>query len=245
MKLLSEKPQSTGPGQLENRLLAYVMVGAGVAAIAPSANAQIVYTSTHETISHGGVLQIDLNNDAVNDFTISQRVYTSFYYRGFLGVSGDQNIGTGVIGGNKPVPLPYGAPIGPASPRRFIPAQSQSLSMAYGGTFVGSCFAFGHWANVVHRFLGLRFNIGGQVHYGWARLSVSTCTTGGGSTPMSVSLNGYAYETQPDKTIQAGETGLAADLGTFDGSPAKPRVESQSLGLLSLGSMGLEMWRKQ
>jgi hypothetical protein len=44
--------------------------------------------------------------------------------------------------------------------------------------------------------LGLRFTIVGETHYGWARLS----------TVSGIFLNGYAYETIPNKPIIAGKT---------------------------------------
>jgi len=53
--------------------------------------------------------------------------------------------------------------------------------------------------------LGLRFVVEGEVHYGWARLSVSL---GHHRQYEDVSgiLTGYAYETVPNQPIVTGKT---------------------------------------
>ena len=49
-------------------------------------------------------------------------------------------------------------------------------------------------------YLGLKFMINGEVHYGWARLN-ETCDKGNNS----IRLTGYAYETIPNQGIKAGQ----------------------------------------
>ena len=61
----------------------------------------------------------------------------------------------------------------------------------------------GNWCidsltGVMDKYLGLRFNIGGNTHYGWARLDV------GGSGSNWV-IKDYAYNTTPLASIDAGE----------------------------------------
>ena len=48
------------------------------------------------------------------------------------------------------------------------------------------------------RYLGLRFDIAGEIHYGWARLSVPS--------PTSFTLLDYAYNSVPGEGILAGQT---------------------------------------
>jgi hypothetical protein len=57
----------------------------------------------------------------------------------------------------------------------------------------------GKWQNATDRYLGLKFQINGKTHYGWARLSVQ------GHHCVGL-LTGYAYETVPGKAIIAGKT---------------------------------------
>jgi hypothetical protein len=99
---------------------------------------------------------------------------------------------------------------------------------SYLGPLVGS-FTSGQWLYTKHRYLGLRFMIGGQVHYGWARLAV----TREGSTGFQATLTGYAYETIPDKPIISGKT-KGEDVVTL--APA-------SLGRLAQGAAGISAWR--
>ena len=57
----------------------------------------------------------------------------------------------------------------------------------------------GPWNNVKNRYLGLKFQIKGKIHYGWARLNV----TGSGLGTIVATMTGYAYETIPNKAIVA------------------------------------------
>ena len=78
----------------------------------------------------------------------------------------------------------------------------------------------GQWANggkgLKDRYLGFRFQITDQVHYGWARVSVAIK-----GKVFTSTLTGYAYETIPNKGIIAGKTTgsdvtiLPANTGTL------------------------------
>ena len=52
-----------------------------------------------------------------------------------------------------------------------------------------------HWDSVTDKYLGVRFKIGGNVHYGWVKIS----TTGA----SSMTISSYAYETATDTPIGA------------------------------------------
>jgi hypothetical protein len=54
------------------------------------------------------------------------------------------------------------------------------------------------WALSHQAYLGLRFDIAGATHYGWARLNVSSAT--------SFTLMDYAYNSIPNQPILAGQT---------------------------------------
>jgi hypothetical protein len=103
----------------------------------------------------------------------------------------------------------------------------------------------GPWGNVADKFLGLRFGINGEPHYGWARLTVDVRREG--FPTIRARLTGYAYETEPNKTILAGDQGVWAEAGSGSAkdvslAPA-PAPAHSFLGLLSLGSLGLDRWR--
>jgi hypothetical protein len=104
---------------------------------------------------------------------------------------------------------------------------------------------YGPWMNggkgVKNRYLGIKFQINGQFHFGWARITVTPTKTG-----FYTTLTGYAYETIPNKPIIAGATKgpdeddqlAPASLKTHTGEPT-------SLGLLALGAPGLSIWRRE
>jgi hypothetical protein len=93
--------------------------------------------------------------------------------------------------------------------------------------------------NVSGRYLGLRFTIKTQTHYGWARLSVQVS-----GTTVTGTLTGYAYETIANKPIIAGRT-----KGPDDGEPtasfSTPTSEPATLGALAMGAPGLAIWRRK
>jgi hypothetical protein len=106
----------------------------------------------------------------------------------------------------------------------------------------------GNWLNVTNGYLGLKFQIKGRTHYGWARLSVQS-SDGFDDVHMEAMLTGYAYETIPGKSIKAGQT-KGADGEDFSASasltsPVPDTPQSASLGALALGAPGLSIWRRE
>jgi hypothetical protein len=86
------------------------------------------------------------------------------------------------------------------------------------------------------QYLGLKFTINGEVHYGWARLTVTAI-----GQFISATLTGYAYETVADAPIVTGMTSDIAEETTI--RPMKPELEPASLGRLAQGATGIRAWR--
>jgi hypothetical protein len=96
--------------------------------------------------------------------------------------------------------------------------------------------SLGPWAGgIAHRYVGAKFMIGGQAHFGWIRLSVSPA-------PFVAHMTGYAYETIPNKPIIAGQTEGSDEVST---TPSKFDRQPASLGVLALGSSGLSIWQRK
>jgi hypothetical protein len=224
---------------LHKNLNAYALgaTAAGVAALAitPPATAEIVYTPADHDIrpNRGGTgFFLDLNHDGINDFLIVNFYSTTSALLN-VWVSPEQ-IGNEIFsnGAGYAAAIPAGVAIG--SNGRFHPAQS--LGMANDDFPVGNCQ--GPWKEAQNKYLGLRFEINGEVHFGWARLSV-TCFTRGAA---HVLLTGYAYETVANTPILTGQTSGTADNALL----ARPAdSKAPSLCLLALGMPGLTTWRRE
>jgi len=246
---------------MQQRLGVYAMAataaGVGIGALAPAAEAKIVYTPVHEKISYNQV-PLDLNHDGVTDFTlIGQFIYGRGTRCGVFvtapggesavnKVWGNQEVKVGGFSSVAAFALPAGVIIGP----KGLGAQPAGLKMlgqffsnigTGQGTYRGY---YGPWANggkgVTNRFLGLAFVINGETHYGWARLNQ------GGYRACTGLLSGYAYETTPNKAIATGQTSDdAADAQAVLAPSSTPaEVRPATLGALAWGSRGLPLWRR-
>ena len=60
-----------------------------------------------------------------------------------------------------------------------------------------------------NEYVGVRFLLNGQTHYGWIRLTVTTSPDPNGP-PLTAKITGYAYETVANKAIKAGTAATAA-----------------------------------
>jgi hypothetical protein len=64
---------------------------------------------------------------------------------------------------------------------------------------------------------------------------------------VDATLTGYAYETIPNRAIIAGKTKGPDDASVEESNTAStvPAPEPSTLGVLSLGSPGLSIWRRE
>jgi len=195
---------------LEKRLLSYVAAAsaAGVAMLAcpTRAQAKVIFTDTWIPIAPGvSVTNLDLDNDGIADFQIANTNtkcgHSSTYAHCVAMRVHPQNVDNAIWGTNVAASaLPSGVKLGSQGKfqagHEFMGLEFHSgrnlSSTRYGST--------GQWKQTTRGFLGLKFVIQGQVHYGWARLSVSANFTG-----MSGAISGYAYETQPNTPITTGQ----------------------------------------
>lgn len=198
--------------------LAASAAGVGMLALAQPAQAEIIYTKTHEVIAPAEQYNLDLSHDKITDFTVVNFWTTECpdscgQWLYLKPAAGNSEVGSVVNRGwHFARALSKGSAIGPNG--HFL---AGNASMAAAFSTQGSV---GPWRNVTNRYLGLKFQIKGKTHYGWARLSVA-----GGFGSITATLTGYAYETIPNKRIIAGKT-TGTDVIT---------VEPATLGSLALG----------
>jgi hypothetical protein len=226
---------------LNRQLNTYAQVacaaGVSVLALAGASEAEVVYTETYQVTHTGAPVYIDLNHDGVNDFLMRTNFYVGTSGTDVvLSAWGDRNAQNAVAGRrlssggdyffSAASALRAGAEIGPkvdfSAPLPFMAEEHFKR--------VGNEYSdLGAWAGkgngVKDRYLGLKFVIRGEVHYGWARLSV-TLAHERQFGDVSGTLTGYAYETIPDKPIIAGRV-TGSDVIT---------IQSDTLGGLALGS---------
>jgi hypothetical protein len=214
--------------------LAATAAGVGALAIAtPCAEAKIIYTKTNVKFDSDYLL--DLNNDGVEDFSISF-YRTNGHARTSLSARGHGK-GNSVVGYKFGREGPWAAalPAGRQIPRPeklyghfmaywqsaggpFLDSRPPSSSFRWGGQWAGKD---GYGLKKPH-YLGLKFMIDGKVHYGWA----SFTTQEKPAWTATATLTGYAYETVPNKPITTGKTKgpdvIAVHPGTL-GSLARGR----------------------
>ena len=246
-------PTTINP-KLNQNLAAYVVAataaGVGLLAGAPSAEAKVVYTSTYVRL---GTYFPDINHDGVYDFAfrsygfcISQAVgsvcggsinlnYSSYTKGKFMGAN--NGFASALFAGDR---------IGP--PGQFNARQivASNFYRFFSGT-IDPPHWFGPFANggkgVRDRYIGLKFNIGPEAHYGWMRISVEI------RNPQKDGFNaivtGYAYETEPNKPIIAGQKTSTAESSALKPTLLDPSTPPQaSLGMLARGAEGLTLWRR-
>lgn len=218
-------------GRLDKQLKAYALA-AGAASVSllaatPPADAQIVYTPAHIVVPVNGSVLLDLNHDGLADFRLINRLtkYFSSFAMSVTAVQGHN----GVMG--------YVADtVGIAS--RLMPLQSIGSRGLFGKMgLMGKGYSFfstrflGPWTSRGKGFLGLKFEINGHIHYGWASIEYNSA-----GRVYQETVTGYAYNTEPGVGLLAGQRHGAKAAA---GAPSEPA----SLGVLALGSLGLGFWR--
>jgi hypothetical protein len=208
--------------RLERRLNAYALAasaaGVGMLALAQPVEGKIVYTKAnvivgrYSTQNYGN---IDFNGDGISDVILD-----------VCSLCGDSHnefdaLGRGIVSRV----LKAGDRIGPKD--RFT--TYFELVFLSGGSHYTYSFPSGSNAWTKGAYLGAKFLIQGKVHYGWARFTIRTQISG-----MVGLLQGYAYETTPNKSIIAGQQ----ESAIREPNQASTRLggKSGTLGALARGA---------
>lgn len=237
LKVNSQRPASPVNSKLSKSLAAYVAAasaaGVGALALTQVAEAKVVYTATNVVLTTP--LAIDLNHDGITDFTLN---FGAGYEHSFFLDITPKVTGNAVRGTGSAACGFFGVPVGAGE--NFTAENSyfgNGVRMA--GFFgYGISTSFGPWANKTNRYLGFKFLINGQVHFGWARVTVT-------NELRNVVLTGYAYETEANTAIIEGHTSGPSVSAVAPTALLAPAPRPSSLGLLARGADGLSMWRRQ
>ena len=194
---------------LQKRISKYTAV-AGAVVSAAGAQAQVMYTDVDPDYSHDApnnngfaVYPLDLNADQTVDFVIASK---------------DTLIGTTAL--RYTVAAPYGAgnAVAGETPSGYDYALALDMNSMVDATLnwiaatntmaynVNSANPYNeNWNGVTDKYLALKFDVGGNMHYGWARLDSYAIGD-------SIVVKDYAYEATPDTGIMTGDMGSGASL---------------------------------
>jgi hypothetical protein len=246
---------TTLPETLEHRLRSYSMAaaaaGVGLLALAHPADAEVVIT--HKVIPvTGTAVSIDINHDGIADFQFQSFQRSDGGPASSNGFSISATVkplaGGGVIGGplSHYLPGPYASALRrdvmisrfkhfSSKGRTVIGRAEQWVSKGGGGGF----YVYGNWvSDPQNRYLGVKFLIDGETHYGWVRLNTRYYGA-------IVQIESYAYETDADTAICAREV-QPCPAPADDSEDTSQNVSGgPSLGMLALGTDGLALWRRE
>jgi len=229
---------------LHKRLSAYTLAasaaGVGMLALAQSAEARIIYTPTHVKIGppeNGDMAYYELKFDGQMAFTISFNTDAASSQSFWSQVALLPR--PGYSSSNEVVGHPKKGQVGLASALRYgvkigSQREGRNFRMAFHKTYGNQTTRSGPWANggkgVTNRYAGLKFSLNGEIHYGWARMSVKIAKGIG----IFTVLTGYAFETIPNKPIIAGKTK----------EPDVVTVQPATLGHLAAGASAIRAQRR-
>ncbi|HEY7097878.1 MAG TPA: hypothetical protein VH437_14225 [Terriglobales bacterium] len=210
--------------KFECNLALYTLAAAATLAAGKPAQAEVVFTPSNLRFT-GSTIYIDIDNDGAFDFVMSGDISgcgtSTFSCSGFFGVmrAGNTSPRNGVAledGTRFEAALTRGNHIG--RPQDHFDGSRMLVFDSYGPD--------GPWVNVTNRYLGVRFVIKGEVHYGW----IGFRQTEGN---FEAKFSGWAYETQPNTPIRAGQR-----TGTADSPMAMDSEGATSLELRAAGHAG-------
>jgi len=166
------------------------------------ATAQIVYTDVDPDITIDDFQQgypVDFNNDGVTDFHIVLLSNTGVWVMQLILDTSTANTFV-VLDGDEAAVLNQDNNIGPSSDLYLLDSGWGDLMYGYWN----SSGEYGNWTGVQEdKYLGIKFEIGNQFHYGWVQLN----TTIHSHSNMEFTVKSFAYETTPNTSILAGDTG--------------------------------------
>jgi hypothetical protein len=239
------------PESIEQILKSYAMAagaaGVSLLALAQPSEAKIIYNSQHVKLAQNEPFYLRLHhlNHSIRDFGLLLATY-GHRPSSYLSIASFvENGGTNAVWATNRLlsaaALHGGIPVGPKG--HFDHDFFGNHGMAWWGYTSTGFLSFGPWRNVKDRYLGLKFFVDGQPHYGWARLTVHIYRN---PPELTAVLTGYAYETIPNKPITTGDTGTSQDASLIEppgDDLTVPFVDRASLGVLAAGALGLAVWR--
>lgn len=188
------------------------LAGAAALAAASSAYADVVMSTPPPNISTpvgtgagASILNWDVNGDTVVDFQFTFRYYSATSWQALMSASPTNN----VLGSPAFTPTAFyarsyaaGATVAPGNPAFSNAGVTvMILGSLYAGNFYGGFAGGGNLGQ--SRFLGFRFDIGGQTHYGYLEARVNANGSSG-----TIDFLSAAFNNTPNTGIITGATAV-------------------------------------
>ncbi|MBR9845037.1 MAG: T9SS type A sorting domain-containing protein [Algicola sp.] len=214
----------TTSSKLSKQLTKYSALTAAIVGVADASGQSIIYSDIPDyTGGVGDTFLIDLNNDGTDDFQIRHNGGSSYSANLYLDplTASNEALGSGGATYAYPFNLASGAAISNAASGSWF---NNGFSGGFQSLNYGSC-SFGNWCSVTDGFLGLRFNIAGSIHYGWAQLDVD-------ANGNVWTVKGFAYHDTPGVGLNAGQETLSLENTIFE--DIKIVTLGKSIGLYNI-----------
>lgn len=199
--------KKTTSKKLASKLAQYSAMVTALGTIAES-NGQVIYTDIGDFQGdNNATLNIDLNNDGTTDYTLNGGLVNTNYEQILIDPAVSNSVlATSGAGYLYPFALNEGDMINEGDVNggntNWYSSGGQILRYIYPNTG-NDCSFTSQWCtgDIVDKYLGLRFKIGSDTHYGWIRMDVL-----GTNTTENWVVKDFAYQATPDTPIEAGQT---------------------------------------
>lgn len=188
------------------QLTAYSAMATALIGTSAIAHGEIIYNDIDDiSVEIDMIYDIDIDGDGILDFHFNAGATDSgsWTFASIFGLAPSYTVGNtsnqiigyaGTYFGYASA-LSEGDPIGPDGVWLNYPSYGNSAVIA--SNYFGDIF--GEFPGNGEKFLGIKFVIGTELHYGWIRVESDI-------SPAYISIKDYAYETNADQAIGAGAT---------------------------------------
>ena len=209
---------------LQNKLKMYSSVAAGVL-IASSAGAQIVYTDVNPDTTLNtfpSSFDIDFNGDLTPEFRMKlymtsssspwhlARVFPMSSLNEVMATSYVDVLNLNDVISSSQSFYNAGASVSSSDWKLDLFELAQSTYTQGGNTYTNT-YTDGNWGGTnTDKYIGVKFEITGNTHYGWIRVDADLSTTT--TSTWAITIKDYAYQSIADSSILAGDKGYTTNI---------------------------------
>ncbi len=221
---------------LEKRLFGYAALAGTVITAGPTAQAAVIKTDPADQTGLK-TINVDFNNDLTNDLIIragqqSGVARSDIRIENATGQVLGQTYSTSYTWNWYASPLNLNSTIGAS---KAFPPEWKAQLLMYSNR--------GFWSGVNEKYVGVKFKIGENTHYGWIKISCSTYDAS--SSYYTLSLYEYAYESTPGESIKAGaDASLPVELSSFTAVPENGAVNLSWTTQNEIDNLGFMLERR-